>query len=74
MKTYLEVYFSADGDKASLISEKLNELGLKPTIGEHDHVYIWKESVPISEVLRFIDRIQSKLKGTGAILKFSTFR
>ena len=74
MKTYIEVFFSADGDKASLISEKLGELGLKPTIGEHDHVYNWKESVPLSEVLQFVDRVQSKLKGTGAILKFSTFR
>ena len=74
MKTYIEVYFSADGSKASLVSEKLGELGLKPTIGEHDHVYNCKESVPLSEVLKFVDRVQSKLKGSGAILKFSTFR
>ena len=74
MKTYIEIYFSADGMKASVISEKLHEIGLKPTIGEHDHVYNWKESVPLSEVLQFVDRVQSKLKGTGAILKFSTFR
>ena len=74
MKTYVEVYVSADGEKASVISERLHEMGLKPTIGEHDFVYNWKENVPLSEVLQFIDRIQSKLKGTGAILNFSTIR
>ena len=74
MKTYVEVYISADGEKASLITEKLYELGLKPTIGEHDFVYIWKDDVPITEVLKFIDRIQAKLRGTGAILNFSTIR
>ncbi len=74
MKTYVEVYVSADGEKASVISEKLHEIGLKPTIGEHDFVYNWKEGATLSEVLHFVDRIQSKLKGTGAILNFSTFR
>ena len=74
MKTYVELYVSADGEKASVITERLHEMGLNPAIGEHDYVYNWKESVPLSEVLNFIDRVQSKLKGSGAILKFSTFR
>jgi len=74
MKTYVEVLVSADGAKASVISERLIEMGLKPTIGEHDFVYNWKDNVAISEVLKFVDRIQSKLKGTGAILNFSTIR
>jgi len=74
MKTYVEVYISADGERASIITEKLFDLGLKPTIGEHDFVHIWKENAPINEVLKFIDRVQAKLKGTGAILNFSTLR
>jgi len=74
MKTYVEVLVSADGEKASVISERLIEMGLKPTIGEHDFVYNWKDNVAISEVLKFVDRVQSKLKGTGAILNFSTIR
>ena len=74
MKTYVEVYISADGEKASIITEKLFDIGLKPTIGEHDFVHVWKENVPLSEVLKFIDRVQGKLRGTGAILKFSTIR
>jgi hypothetical protein len=39
MKTYIEVLISADGEKASLISEKLFDMGLKPSFGEHDFVY-----------------------------------
>ena len=74
MKTYVEVYVSADGEKASVITEKLLELGLKPTIGEHDFEYNWKENLVLNEVLKFVDHVQSKLKGSGAILKFSTFR
>ncbi|MCK4902217.1 MAG: hypothetical protein KAS76_02585 [Thermoplasmatales archaeon] len=74
MKTYIEVLISADGEKASLISEKLFDMGLKPSFGEHDFVYNWKDEVVLPEVLNFADRIQSKLKGTGAILKFTTIR
>ena len=74
MDTYVELYVSADGEKTSVITERLHEMGLKPTIGEHDYVYNWREDVTLPEVLRFIDRIQLKLKGTGAILKFSTIR
>ena len=74
MKTYIEVYVSADGDKASIITDKLLQLGLKPSIGEHDFVYTWKESATLSEVLKFVDHIQSKLKGSGVVLKFTTIR
>jgi len=74
MKTYVEVYVSANGEKASIITEKLLELGLKPTIGAHDFEYNWKDEHILSEVLKFVDHIQAKLKDSGAILKFSTFR
>lgn len=74
MKTYVEVFVSADGERASVITERLLDLGLKSAIGENDFVYIWKEDVVLAEILRFVDRIQSKLKGTGAIMKFRTIR
>ena len=74
MKTYVEVYVSAEGGKASEITQTLHEMGLEPSFGEHDFEYKWKEEVTLPEVLRFVDRVQSKLKGTGAILKFATIR
>ena len=74
MKTYVEVFVSVDGERASVITERLLEMGLKPAIGEHDFAYNWKEKATLPEVLKFVDGVQSKLKGSGAILKFSTFR
>ena len=72
MKTYVEILHSADGAKASKIFEILTELGLQPSFGQTDFVYCWKKNVTIPEILRFLDNVLAKLKGTGAIVKFST--
>jgi len=74
METYIDVYLSVDGEKASIIYKKILLLGLKPTIGDHDFIFNWKRIVNIDEEITFIDNIQSELKGTGAILKFTTIR
>jgi hypothetical protein len=72
MKTYVEILHSADGEKPSKIFEILTEMGLKPSYGQHDFVYYWNKDVTFTEIILFLDRIVSKLKGTGAILKFTT--
>ena len=74
MKTYVEIFHSADGEKVSIIFNKMKDLGFKPALGEHDFVYIWKKNVVITEVIDFLDDVVTKLKGTGAILKFTTIR
>ena len=74
MKTYVEILHNVDGEKVSKIFEKMKDLGFKPALGEHDFVFIWKKNVVISEVISFLDDVVSKLKGTGAILKFTTIR
>lgn len=74
METYIDVYISSDGIKSSEILKKLVEMGLKPSIGEHDFIHDWKGIVSIDEEIEFIDKIQEKLKGTGVILKFTTNR
>jgi hypothetical protein len=74
LKTYIEVYVSADGETGSEITRKLTELGLDTGFGEHDFEYTWKENVTLPEVLKFVDSVQAKLKGTGALLKFTTIR
>ncbi|KYK21771.1 hypothetical protein AYK24_03170 [Thermoplasmatales archaeon SG8-52-4] len=74
METYIDVFINADGEKASLIFEKLTKMGLKYYIGEHDFIYNWKRIASIEEELDFVDRIQEKLKGTGTLLKFTTVR
>ncbi|UCF49463.1 MAG: hypothetical protein JSU91_06875 [Thermoplasmatales archaeon] len=74
METYIDVYISSDGEKSSEILKKLVEMGLKPSIGNHDFIFDWKGIVSIEEEIKFIDKIQDKLKGTGVILKFKTNR
>jgi len=74
METYVDIYINSDGEKASIIHKHLLELGLKPTIGDHDFVYDWKGIVNIDEEIQFIEKIQIKLKGTGTILRFQTIR
>ena len=74
LKTYIEVYVSADGETGSEITRKLTDMGLDTGFGEHDFEHTWKENVTLPEVLRFVDSVQAKLKGTGAILKIATIR
>ena len=74
METFVDVYLSVDGEKGSVIFNKLNEIGLKSYIGEHDFVYDWKGIATISDELKLVDKIQSLLKGTGVMLKFTTIR
>ncbi len=74
METYVDVFMNVDGEKASVIHNKLLKMGLKPTIGEHDFIYNWNGIVSIEEEIKLIDRIQEELKGTGVILKFKTMR
>lgn len=72
MKTYVEIFVSSEGEKASRIVEILTDLGFQPSFGEQDFVYHWKKNVLLPEILRFIDQIQNRLKGTGVLLKFTT--
>jgi hypothetical protein len=72
MKTYVEVIVSTEGEKASVITDKFFDLGFKTTFGQHDFVYNWKKFVTLPEVLIFVDNVQKKLKGTRAMLKFTT--
>jgi len=74
MKTYVEIFHSVDGEKVSIIFNKMKDLGFKPALGEHDFVFIWKKNVVLNEVIDFLDDVVSRLKGTGAILKFTTIR
>jgi len=74
METYIDVYISSEGVKSSEILKKLVEMGLKPSIGDHDFIYDWKGIVSIDEEIELIDKIQEKLRGTGVILKFTTNR
>jgi len=72
METQLEVIVSSDGEKASVITSKLIEMGFEPGYGQHDFVYIWKKDVVLSQLLHFIDQVQDKLRGCQVLLQFET--
>ncbi len=74
LETFVDVFMNVDGEKGSIVFNKLNEIGLKYYIGEHDFVYDWKGIATITDELKLIDKIQSQLKGTGVLLKFTTIR
>jgi hypothetical protein len=74
METYIDIFLNPDGEKASVIHKKLTEIGLKPTIGDHDYIYNWKSIVKIDEEIQFIDKVLLNLKGTGVTLRFTTIR
>lgn len=74
METYINLFISSDGENIKSIHKKMIDMGLKPTIGEHDFVYSWTGIVTIDEELDFIEKVQKKLKGTGAILRFTSVR
>lgn len=74
METYIDLFLSADGAKASEIQSKLRELGIKPAVGDHDFIYDWKGVVDATEIITFADKVQTHLRGTGVILKFNTVR
>lgn len=70
----MDIFINVDGEKLSIIHKKLIGMGLKPTIGEHDFVYNWKGIITIDEEIKFIEKIQSNLRGTGVILRFTSIR
>lgn len=74
MKTYLEIMVNSDGEKASVITEKLLEMGFESGFGQHDFVYNWKKEVVMSQLLFFIDQVQHKLEGCNVLLNFQTIR
>jgi len=74
MKTYVEIYHSVEGAKVSEIFDIMKSLGFDPALGEHEFVYKWKNTVTLNEVIQFLDRTVKKLKGTKALLKFTTIR
>ena len=73
MITYVTLYVAADGDRASEVTRRLKEMGFETTLGNHDFAYRWKDrDVTPETVINFVDRVQSKLKGTGVLMQFTT--
>jgi hypothetical protein len=72
MKSYVTLIFSSEGARPSEIKERLLQLGLKAVKGNYDFVYEWDREPDIDTLLWFADKIQSVLKGTGAMFSIET--
>jgi hypothetical protein len=73
VRTFLTLFVSSEGAKASEIVDKLGAVGFKPILGTHDFVYDWSiTAVTPQAVIELVDRVQGVLKGDQAILHFVT--
>lgn len=72
MRTYLVLWFNSEGTTPSEVSRRLMSLGFQPVQGNYDYVYTWGNNVDLDEILRFSDKIQMTLKGTGVMFKTET--
>lgn len=72
MKTYLTIWFSSEGSGPVEVVDRLRSLGFEPVEGYHDHVYDWKRSVDLEDILQLTDKIHHTLKGLRVLYKIET--
>jgi hypothetical protein len=75
VRTYVTLHVSSEGERASVITEKLKALGFESTLGTHDFMYKWSEKVVTpAMVIEFVDKVQERLRGCRVSLHFTTVR
>lgn len=68
MRTYVDIYFSADGATPLRVAEVLHkELGMSFVFGPHDLVFHWKE---LPELYATIEKLNRALEPLGVYLRF----
>jgi hypothetical protein len=69
MRTYIDLWFAADGEPLVVVVKRLEGIGLKTIIGAHDFYFDWREDREFKEKMT---QIHVALKGTRAIYKTHT--
>ena len=72
MNTYLTLWFNSNGEKPSIVTRKLEQLGFKPVQGNYDFVYKWGQKASIEDVLATSDKVQRELKNCNVSFKLET--
>lgn len=72
METNLIVYFYSEGEKPSVIAEKIKGLGFEVAIGKYDFVYKWEKEPTAEEIIGLADKLTETLKGCKAEFKLET--
>ncbi len=72
MKTYLTIWFSSEGAPPSEVVKRLLAMGFRPIRGHYDHVYDWKRSVTIDDIIQLSNALHETLKGLKVMYKLET--
>lgn len=71
-KTYLVMYFGANGIKITDIVKKVEVLWFEAALGPADFEYSWKEAPGKEKVFELGDKLTEALKGTGVMFNLDT--
>ena len=69
MRTYLDLWFAADGDELVNVVKRLEDIGLKTIIGQHDFYFDWRDDKEFKE--RMGD-VHKALRGSRALYRTHT--
>ena len=72
MKTYILIWFSAEGENPMLVVQRLTGLGFKPVIGYYDMEYDHGREVDFDEIMSLSIKVHETLKGSGVLYKLET--
>ena len=70
--TYLKLWFNSEGADPTSVLVKLQELGFKPTNGQHDFIYDWGRSIELEEVFHLGNRVHKELKRMKVLYRLET--
>ncbi len=72
MRTYVRMIFQSEGAEPRTVLKLMHELGFEESMGMHDFVYRWKDSVNFEQVLTLVSNLHAKLKGLHVSFEVTT--
>ncbi len=72
MKTYLTVHVNSEGERPSVIVDRLYNMGFKACKGNYDFEYEWNDDTDVKQVIFFADKVHAALEGTKVLFHTET--
>ncbi len=72
METKLIVYFDSEGEKPTVVVDRIVSAGFEVTQGKYDFVYKWDKEPTNAEILELGDKLVDALKGSNVRFKLET--
>ncbi len=71
--TYVEMTFSSEGRSAVEVIQILEDLGFRPTRGQHDFLYDWGNEQPTMDQIKdLLETLHGRLKGAEVLYQVTT--